>query len=72
MKAKDIEYRIDVLNSKLKNINLKLARRYNYWAIDIYDKAGNVKDTFLSGLTLKDVDMIVYTIARVLKEEGYI
>lgn len=46
---------------------LKLARRYNYYALDIYDEErGGIVDTLIAGLSFKEVKNILYALDKAL------
>ena len=46
----DIERTLSTLNANLVDVKLVLERRYNYFAIEIYDKYSNrLKDTLVTG-----------------------
>jgi hypothetical protein len=60
----------DRVNARTKNIKLKVARRYDYYAIDMYSPNGNVIDTLIAGLSAKETEDILSAIERVLMKEG--
>jgi energy-converting hydrogenase Eha subunit F len=66
---KDLEYVEKTVNYYLKNIQLKVARRYNYIAIDIYKRDGGIIDTLIAGLSKREAYDILSSIARVLSLE---
>jgi hypothetical protein len=68
----ELEVKIERINDLLKNINLKLAGRYGYWAIDYTNKEGIMKGTLVAGLSRREVKDILDAIERLLREEeGY-
>jgi hypothetical protein len=60
----------DRVNARTKNIKLKVARRYDYYAIDMYSPNGNIIDTLIAGLSAKETEDILSAIERVLMKEG--
>jgi hypothetical protein len=70
-KMEELEAKIERINDLLKNINLKLARRYGYWAIDYTNKEGIMKGTLATGLSRREVRDILDAIETLLREEGY-
>ena len=50
----DVERAAERLNYYLKNVNVKPGRRYGYTALDVTDKEGNMKDTLIAGLTMRE------------------
>jgi len=66
----DLEHMERRVNSYLKNIQLKVAGRYNYIAIDIYKRDGSVLDTLAAGLTKREAYEILRCIAEVLRRES--
>jgi hypothetical protein len=67
----DLEYMERRVNSYLKNIQLKVAGRYNYIAIDMYKKDGSsVLDTLAAGLSKREAYEILRCIAEVLRRES--
>jgi hypothetical protein len=55
------------INEKLKNIDIRVARRYNYYAIDSYHKGTNdCLDTIQTGMTRKELIQTLEAIKRVL------
>jgi len=57
------------VNGLLRNIQLKISYRYNYTAIDITDKQGNIKTTLIAGLTKTEAYNILDCIEAVLTLE---
>jgi len=55
------------INEKLKKIDIKVQRRYGYYAIDSYHKGtNNCLDTMQAGMTRKELVRTLETIKRVL------
>jgi hypothetical protein len=50
----EVERAADNLNYYLKNVNVKPGRRYDYTALDVTDKEGNMKGTLIEGLTMRE------------------
>jgi len=50
----DVETAAERLNYYLKKVNVKPGRRYGYTALDVTDKEGNMKDTLIAGLTMRE------------------
>jgi len=64
-----VEIEADRINQLLENVALRLARRYDYYAIDIYDKHGFLLDTIEAGLSRKQALSIIHSIYYVLLKE---
>jgi hypothetical protein len=59
------------INEKLVNIDIKVRKRYNYYAIDSYGKGTNILiDTIQTGMTRKELISTLEAIKRALKYEG--
>jgi hypothetical protein len=58
------------VNARTKSVKLKVARRYDYYAIDMYSPNGNVIDTLIAGLSARETEDILSAIERVLMKEG--
>jgi len=63
---KDLERIEKNVNLLLSNIELRVAYRYNYVAIDVYKKDGSVLDTLEAGLTKNEAYRILASIYRAL------
>ena len=68
---KDLEAQEEQVNALLDKINLKVAYRYSYTAIDITDKQGEVLDTLVAGLTKSEAHRLLYCIKTVLAKEKH-
>lgn len=55
-----------LVNQQLNNINLRITRRYNYFAIDICNKDGQVLTTLLAGLSGRQAYDILNAILSIL------
>ena len=64
---RDLEEAEKRVNFYLDNVKVRVSRRYNYYAIDVYDKnEEHVIDTLASGLTAREAKEILDSIARLL------
>jgi len=61
-----VEIEADRINRLLENIALRLARRYDYYAIDIYDKQGKCLDTLVAGLSRREAKTVLEALYYVL------
>jgi len=58
------------VNELLKNVQLRISRRYNYIAIDLFDnKTKTLKETLIAGLTKKQTLEILEALERILTLE---
>jgi len=57
------------INEKTKKINLKVKKRYGYYAIDIYTKDNKLISVLAAGLSKSDVAIILSAIYIVLEKE---
>jgi RNA polymerase-interacting CarD/CdnL/TRCF family regulator len=60
----------DRVNARTKNIKLKVSRRYDYYAIDMYSPNGNVIDTLVAGMNARETEDILSAIERMLFYEA--
>jgi len=65
---RDLEVVEKRVNSRLKNIQLKVSQRYGYTAIDI-KKDAEIYDTLIAGLSKREAYDILKCIERVLMLE---
>jgi hypothetical protein len=56
----------DRVNARTKNIKLKVARRYDYYAIDMYSPDGHVIDTLVAGMNARETENVLSSIERLL------
>ena len=70
VRVKDLDEICERVNKLLRNIYLRVERRYNYFALDVYGKDGELIDTLASGLTKRDVYNILLSVETVLRLEG--
>jgi len=64
----DLEVKEKRVNQLLKKIQLKIAGRYGYTAIDIYE-GDRLRDTLISGLTKREAYNILDAIETILTLE---
>ncbi|MEM2615742.1 MAG: hypothetical protein QXO44_03240 [Thermoplasmatales archaeon] len=70
MKYQDLKIIEKAVNELLDNIQLRVTRRYNYIAIDIYDKQGErIRDTLIAGLTKGEAAEFLHAVRRILLME---
>ena len=68
---RDLRIKEEVVNGLLRKISLKVTRRYDYTAIDIYSKTtGEFIDTLAAGLTKRQAFEVLESIERVLRLES--
>ena len=61
---KELEKRV---NHYLRNVKVRVSKRYDYYAIDLYHPSGEYQlDTLVSGLTAKEAREILEALANVL------
>jgi hypothetical protein len=59
-----------VINAKLEKIQIRVAHRYNYTAIDLYDKqTGEYMFPLIAGLTKRQAYEILEAINTILRHE---
>jgi hypothetical protein len=54
------------VNARTKNVKVKVARRYDYYAIDMYDSEGHVIDTLVAGMNARETENVLSSIERLL------
>ncbi len=59
----------NALNRTTKNVNLKVERRYGYYAIDIEKKDHAILDVLEAGLTARETYLILKSVLKVLALE---
>lgn len=70
IKTDDVAASADRLNSFLKRVNVRVAGRYGYTALDLVDKEGGaVVDTLIAGLTKREAKEFLDAMERLLRYE---
>jgi len=60
-----------MVNEKLKNVDIRVQRRYGYYALDVYHKGTkDCLDTIQTGLSRKELIETLEAIKRTLYYEG--
>jgi len=67
---RDLKTKEEIVNGLLRNVSLRVEKRYNYIAIDICDKSGKVLETLIAGLTKKQTYNILDVVERILMLES--
>ena len=66
----DLKLKEEVINAKLDKIQIRVAHRYNYTAIDLYDKqTGEYMFPLIAGLTKRQAYEILEAINTILQHE---
>jgi hypothetical protein len=65
----DLELKERRVNELLRKINVKIAYRYDYTAIDMYDKNGKMLDSLIVGLTKPEAFTILDALENILRHE---
>jgi hypothetical protein len=55
IRDKEIQEQLQAVNRILPNTQIKLAHRYNYRALDLYDKEGRCLKTIIAGCSAREV-----------------
>jgi hypothetical protein len=69
MTVKDLKAKEERVNALLREVKVRVGRRYDYVAIDMTDDEGKVLDTLAAGLTSREAFTILDCLENVLRRE---
>ena len=65
----DLKAKEERVNALLREVKVRVGRRYDYVAIDMTDDEGKVLDTLAAGLTSREAFTILDCLENVLRRE---
>ena len=67
--SRDLKVKEERVNALLREVKVRVGRRYDYTAIDMTDDEGKVLDTLAAGLTSREAFTILDCLENVLRRE---